>query len=129
MDHVETPKAKRKWYEPLLIVMLVAAICGLLGANSYYERINSQQKSLLYQLQILRNALNLYKLVNHTNPTSLTELATGSFEFPGEGVTRPYVLNAPIDKNGQVVDPFGSMYTYDAETGWIRSGTSGYEFW
>lgn len=120
---------KRKWYEVLLVLVLVGSVAGLMGASSYYEYKSNQQKSLLYQLQILRNTLNLYKLVTKSNPESLAELATGSYTFPGEEVARPYIQNAPIDKEGRVVDPFGSEYEYDSETGWIRSSTTGYEFW
>lgn len=122
-------RSSRKWFEHVLIVVLIAVVAFLVGSNVYYQNKSGKQKMMFYQLQILRSSINLFKLINDKNPESLKELASGYYKFPGETITRRYIENAPIDKNGNVVDPFGDSYYYDAPTGWIRSSTSGYEFW
>ena len=122
-------RPERKWFEPVLVLVLVGVVASLVGSNLYYQYKSGKQKMMFYQLQILRNSINLYKLVNSQNPKNVEELATGVYKFPGEELTRRYIENAPIDKNGYVVDPFGNKYYYDGNRGWIRSSTSGYEWW
>lgn len=120
---------KRKWYEGLSVTLIVIAVAFLVGSNVYYQQRAGKQRALFYQLQILRNSLNLYKMVNRKNPENLKVLATGIYKFPGDELTRRYVDNAPIDARGEVVDPFSNPYDYDSATGWLRSSTRGYEFW
>lgn len=122
-------KPERKWFEHTLVVMLVVVVGFLVASNLYYQDRSGRQKMLFYQLQILRSSINLYKFINGSNPANLEVLATGIYKFPGEELTRRYIENAPIDKDGKVVDPFGRSYYYDGRTGWIRSSSSGYEFW
>lgn len=122
-------KPARKWFEKALVLLLIAVVGVLVISNVYYQSKSGKQRTLFYQLQILRSSINLYKLVNLRNPESLDALAVEIYKFPGEGLTRRYIENAPIDKNGNVVDPFGKQYYYNKGTGWIRSASSGYEFW
>lgn len=122
-------KPQRKWFERVLVLLLIVVVGILVISNVYYQNRSSKQRALFYQLQILRSSINLYKLINMKSPENLEVLATEVFKFPGEGLTRRYIENAPIDKAGNVVDPFGKEYYYDAKTGWIRSASAGYEFW
>ena len=122
-------KPNRKWFEQLVIVMLVVVVGFLVISNVYYQNKAGKQKMLFYQLQILRTSINLYKFINGKNPEDLELLATEFYKFPGEEITRKYIDNAPINKAGNIVDPFGKEYYYDSKVGWIRSLTSGYEFW
>ena len=122
-------RPKRKWFEQAVVFFLVFIVGFLAVSNIYYQNKSGKQKAMFYQLQILRSAINLYKFINSRNPPDLGVLAGGVYKFPQEELARRYVENAPIDKNGIVVDPFGKPYYYDAETGWIRSLSKGYEFW
>jgi competence protein ComGC len=122
-------KPERKWFEHILVVALVVVVGFLVASNLYYQDKAGKQKMLFYQLQILRSSINLYKFIKGQNPPSLEVLAAGIYKFPGEELARRYIENAPIDKDGKVVDPFGKMYYYNGQTGWIRSSSSGYEFW
>jgi hypothetical protein len=119
----------RKWFEQALIAVLIVVVGFLAASNVYYQNRASKQRVLFYQLQILRSSINLYKFINSVSPANLEVLATGYYKFPGENLTKRYIENAPIDKDGTVVDPFGKIYLYDSSTGWIRSATEGYEFW
>ncbi len=122
-------RLQRKWFEKVLVVLLVIVVGFLVGSNVYYQYKSGKQRTLFYQLQILRSSINLYKLINNENPQDLKAIAAGYYKFPGDVVTKRYIENAPIDKDGNVVDPFSKAYYYDARTGWIRSATAGYEFW
>lgn len=122
-------KPQRKWFERVMVVMLIIVVSSLVGSNVYYQMKSGKQRTLFYQLQILRSSINLYKLINNKNPDSLEEIATGYYKFPGEEITKRYIENAPINKDGNVVDPFGKEYYYDGKTGWLRSSSTGYEFW
>ncbi len=122
-------RPERKWFENALVVVLVVVVGFLVASNLYYQDRAGKQKMLFYQLQILRNSINLYKFINVSNPANLEVLAAGIYKFPGEELSRKYIENAPIGKDGKVVDPFGKTYYYDVRTGWIRSSSSGYEFW
>lgn len=120
---------RRRIFEYLAYAAVIMIVLFLVGSNLYYQNKLSRQKTLFYQLEILRSSINLYKVINKGNPPSLIVLAKGVYQFPGDTETKRYIENAPIDKMGQVVDPFGGAYTYDSETGWVRSATKGYEFW
>jgi len=120
---------ERRWFEKLLVVVLVLVVAFLAVSNVYYQNKSGKQRTMFYQLQILRSSINLYKLINNRNPQSLESVVTEVYKFPGEDLARRYVENAPIDEKGDVVDPFGKAYYYDVKTGWVRSSTSGYEFW
>ena len=122
-------KPARKWFEYLLVLAVIIVVSFLVGSNVYYQQRAGKQRVMFYQLQILRSAINLFKVVNKAAPHSLVELAVGYYKFPGEGLTKRYIENPPIDEKGRVVDPFGNPYYYDSKTGWIRCATQGYEFW
>lgn len=122
-------KPKRKWFERVAVIGLVLVVGSLAASNVYFQDKFGKQRMLFYQLQILRNSINLYKIINNKSPETLEMLATGVYKFPGEDLTKRYIENAPIDKDGKVIDPFNKPYYYDSKTGWIRSSTTGYEFW
>ena len=122
-------RPSRKWFEQVLIVFLVVVVGFLVASNAYYQSRSGKQRTLFYQLEILRSSINLYKFINGRNPGNLEALAAVVYKFPNEEQTRRYIENAPIDREGKVIDPFQNPYFYDVKTGWIRSSTSGYEFW
>lgn len=124
---LESPN--RRWFEQTVILVLVVVVGFLVASNIYYQNKAGKQKMLFYQLQILRNSINLYKFINNKNPENLEILAAEYYKWPGEDITRKFIENAPIDKNGIVIDPFGKQYYYDGKTGWLRSASEGYEFW
>lgn len=119
----------RRWVEVLVLVLFLAVFGVLSFMNLQTERRLMHQKSLFFELQILRNAINLYKVVNKVQPPSLMVLATEVYRVPGEETTHAYMQSSPVDRDGSVQDPFGRKYQYDPATGWIRSTTEGYEFW
>lgn len=120
---------RRKGWENAALVAVVIVTVALMLASIRFERLVGNQKLLFYQLQALRTSVNLFKAMTKRNPASLAELANSEYSFEGENISRPYLELQPINKKGEIVDPFGRPYTYDSGTGWVRSRTSGYEFW
>lgn len=116
-------------WEVILVGAVAVITAAIVLGNIYFERKLDRQKSLFFQLQILRSGIQTYKLVHGRYPPSLEALATGTFRFPGEDVGRRYVENLPLEKEGKVADPFKKPYRYDPFRGWVNSDTDGYEFW
>lgn len=119
---------KRNWENAVLIVIVLVTV-GLMAASVRFERLVGNQKLMFYQLQALRTSVNLFKAITKRNPINLVELATSEYSFEGESASHRYLEVPPTDKKGEIVDPFGHPYFYDSGTGWVRSSTSGYEFW
>ncbi|MBI2975062.1 MAG: hypothetical protein HYY43_05685, partial [Deltaproteobacteria bacterium] len=58
----------RKWFEQVLVVVLIVVVGFLAASNVYYQNRAGKQRMLFYQLQILRSSINLYKFINNVNP-------------------------------------------------------------
>lgn len=119
----------RNILEYAVIITVVLVVAFLVGANIYYQRIDTRQRAMYYELQMIRSGINLFKVVEKRNPKNLVELAKGIYRFPGDEETRKYLTNVPFNEGGELVDPFGNEFIYDYKTGWVRSSTSGYEMW
>lgn len=116
--------------EKLALVGIVVLTLILLLASIRFEREVNRQKSLFYELQILRTSIQLFKAIEQDNPEALPELANGSYKFPNELEQRHFLEYTPnYDDKGQMCDPFGTPYVYNVKTAWVRSNTPGYEFW
>lgn len=126
---MEMKQPRRSVWENVLLVVVFLAILGFLAHSYFLEQKVYKQKALQYQLIIMRQGIMMFNMVERRYPTSLIELAASTYRLPGEKVNRRYVERFPIDKDGGILDPFGSPYTYDAKMGWVRSSTPGYEYW
>lgn len=120
---------KRPIWEWLLLVVVIAVSVMLVGSVFRYQVKIDRQNTMHSQLELLRTSLILYKSIYKSNPSDLKQLVEGTFTLPGEEVARRFIDRPPLLVNGKVVDPFGSPFLYDPATGWIKSGTKGYEFW
>lgn len=121
-------KGRAAW-EWLVFGLIVVVAVFLLGSTYGFQQKLEKEKALHNQLQVLRTAVLLYKSVNKANPTNLEILANGVFQLPDETLTRRYIEHPPTLSNGNLLDPFDNAYSYDVKNGWIKSTTSGYEFW
>lgn len=111
-----------------LFIVAIGAVY-FVAYTTYSDFRATKQRTLYYQLQILRMGVNIHQLVEHRNPTALEDLVTRTYQLPGDSVQRRFVEGFAADANGQIFDPFGNPYFYDRITGWVRSIASGYEFW
>ena len=111
-----------------LLVISVGAVY-FVAYTVYSDFKATKQRTLFYQLQILRMGVNIYQLLNHRNPGNLDELVTKTFRLPGDLNERRFVDGIAVDPDGRVFDPFGNPFFYDPLSGWVRSTTNNYEFW
>lgn len=128
-DPTKLAHPKRNFLEQLILVLVMVVVASLVGVNVYYQRQDTKQRALTYELQIIRSSINLFKIVEKRNPRNLKELAAAVYTFPGDRETKKFLINVPFDNDGSLVDPFGNSFFYDANAGWVRSGTPGYEMW
>ena len=126
---MEMKHPRRYLWENALLVVVFLAMLGFLAHSYFLEQKVYKQKTLHYQLIIVRQGIMMFNLVERRYPKSLLELAASTYRLPGEKVNRRYVERFPIDKEGQVLDPFGHPYISDKDMGWVRTSTPGYEYW
>ena len=123
-------RAQSRLPEKLALVSIVVLTLILLLASIRFEREVNRQKSLFYELQILRTSVQLFKAIQKENPPLLRAMAENSYQFPNEGQVRHYLEYVPhYNDKGEMCDPFRTPYIYNAKTAWVRSNTPGYEFW
>ncbi len=119
----------KKGYEKCALITIALLTVAVMGVSIYFERQLSNQKAMFFQLQAIRTSVNLYKAINKVTPSLLAVVADEEYKFPNEDIPRRYLSGAAVNDKGQILDPFGNPYFYDPATGWVRSSTSGYEFW
>lgn len=111
-----------------LLVVAVGAVY-FVAYTVYSDFRATKEVTLFYQLQILRMGVNIYQLVDHRNPANLGDMVTKTYQLPGDVSEKRFVEGIAADSDGRIFDPFGNPYSYDPISGWVRSVTSGYEFW
>ncbi len=119
----------RRFVERALLLVVSLGSVYFVAFTAYSDFKSTRQRALFYQLQILRMGVNIHQLVLHNNPANLLEVVTKTYRLRDEPVDRKFVEGIAIDTHGRIFDPFGNPYFYDPVTGWVRSTTSGYEFW
>ena len=119
----------RKWWENVVFLTLAVAMFAFVVNSYLLEQKVYKQRVLYYQLMLLRNGVNIYKLVNRENPDKLLTLAVESYTLPGDNTGYRYIERFPINAKSQVLDPFGKPYVYDKVHGWVMSTSPGYEMW
>lgn len=121
-------RLRRGMERAILFVVSFSAIC-FVTFSVYSDHKVYRQRTLFYQLQILRMGVNIYQLMHYENPKTLKDLLEMTYSFPGDRTERRYVEGITTDGEKNLIDPFGNLYQYDKLTGWVRSTTAGYEFW
>ena len=122
-------RGARRKLEGVGLTIVGLLTVALVVASLHFEREVGRQKTMFYQLQLMRTSVQLYKAVRHVNPPTLKTLVTEEYRFPAEPIPRRFLEYPPFDDAGQLSDPFGSPYRYDVTRGWVTSTTSGYERW
>ena len=119
-----------------LFVMSVLAVVLI----SRYERLTSeaQEAALRTGLVNIRQSIELFKMLNNRNPEDINELLENEVMLPArigkEGPTgsifvHKYLMLQATDAKGNIIDPFGNPFSYDAWRGEVKSTTKGYEAW
>jgi len=113
---------RKRWY-PLISLAVVMAFV-ITGISIQIARKSEKEKTLIYQLQELRQVVRIYVQVHHQIPPSLPVALDAQYSFG-----HPFQWKFARDALGMPLDPFGNSFQYDTSTGWARSKTLGYEEW
>ncbi len=97
-----------------------------------------KEAALIMEISNLRRAVNLYAMINKRRPSSLRQLIAEKAALAKRDIESneyrimivgSYVEGMTADHEGYPLDPFGSRYSYDPETGMVHPSTRGYESW
>ncbi len=116
------------WEIVVLIVIFVVAISFMARTYNLEDKVG-KERALMYELAMLRQGVNLFKIVKQRFPGSLVELATASYTLPDDVRRRRFVEFVTVNGDGEIVDPFETPFAYDSAGGWVASQTPGYGSW
>jgi len=140
----------RTVFETLLALIIIGIL--LVGAITYFQRATKVVKeyALMSELGNIRISVLLYFVINKKFPDSLKQMVDEKIILPFQdteaikkmtgnaGITvqtgtiiidRTYLEKMSMDKEGNILDPFGNPYTYDARLGKVSSSTQSYGGW
>lgn len=141
----------RTVFETLLTLIMVGIL--LIGAITYFQRATTVVKeyALISELSNIRTSILLYCVINKKFPDSLKQMLDEKILLPfhdtetlkkmaGQSpdlnlqtgtiiIDRAYLEKIAMDKDGNITDPFGNPYNYDARLGKISSSTPNYGGW
>jgi len=141
----------RTVFEMILTLTLIGIL--LIGAVTYLERTTTiiKEYSLISELSNMRTTILLYFVINKKFPDSLKQMVNEKILLPFHDtetlkkmaaessglnlqsgtiiIDRTYLEKIAMDKDGNITDPFGHPYDYDARVGRISSSTPHYEGW
>ena len=114
------------------LVLLIIFIGAFIFVGMTFMKSNrvNKERALYYQLQMMRQGVNTFQLVEKRLPKNLIELAAATYKVSGNKRAMRFIgSNLLIDKKGQILDPFGNPYKYDSKSGWTSSATPQYAKW
>ena len=141
----------RTVFEMLLALIIIGIL--LIGAVTYLQRTTTviKEYSLISELSNIRTTILLYFVINKKFPDSLKQMLDEKIILPFHDtetlkkmagqtpglnlqsgtiiIDRTYLEKIAMDKDGNITDPFGNPYNYDARLGKISSSTPNYGGW
>ncbi len=114
---------KQHWYGIILAAIVVAL--GFAAFNIQAARKAEKEQAMIYQLKQLREAVELYEKVQKAKPAELKAAMVVTIN----GKVVPIQWTFQKDASGNPLDPFGVPYQFDKKSGWVKSGSKGYESW
>ena len=127
----EKGQAGRTTFETLLITSLVGILLVIAISNFLTSVRLVREVALRSELGHIRTAVIIYITVNRRYPVSLRDMVREGYTLPtGSGLIKyKYIEGMAVDKDGNLLDTFGAPFTYESETGWVKSSSEGYESW
>ena len=92
----------------------------------------TKEYALISELSNIRTSILIYYILNKKYPNSLGQMMDEKIILPFQADTvidRTYLERASLNKEGEILDPFGNPYKYDRLTGKLNSSTSDYTAW
>lgn len=124
--------------EAVITLCLIGVLFGVFV--SIYPRMarEAQETALRSGLSNIRASIRLFRMLNGRDPRSLAELVEKEVLMParvgadapsGSVFQQKYLMERSVDKQGNIVDPFGNPFAYDPLRGEVKATTAGYENW
>lgn len=113
---------RKKVYKVVAVAVLL--VLALTGVAIHFARKSEKERALIYQLQQLRVAVQIFIKVNHQKPPTLSSVIDAQYNFG-----HPWRWRFERDSAGTPLDPFGNPFKYDPDSGWISPQTPDYENW
>ncbi len=114
---------KSDWYVTFGIIFVIIMIYGTM-IWQFHSRL--REEALMSELKSLRLAVATFNYIHQRNPKDMQELEESVFKTKS-GSERPLV--SPYLKQKGLIDPFGNVYRYDPENGWVETTTEKYSGW
>ncbi len=122
----------------LTLIEFLIALClisVLAGAFIYFAGSTlraGREEALKNELGNIRMSVELYRVINGRLPQDLTELMNQNLTLENDRgiiLVKEYLRPFRIDKEGCLLDPFMSRYSYNMKTGVVKSETAEYQDW
>lgn len=128
---LQSCQAGRTVFETLLITSLFGILLVVAVSNFLTSVKLAKETALRVELSNMRTSVILYLTLNRRYPESLKNMTNEGYALPtGNGhIKYKYLEGMAVDGNGDLLDPFGSPFTYEKKKGWVKSSTKGYESW
>ena len=107
-------------FELVSSFLIIFILIGTFGTYAFKVVVIAKEIALQNELANLRLSVELYKAFNGGYPEDLNQV----YEIPDYFVTIDR-----LDKEGNLLDPFGKRYYYNPITGRLRSQTEKYKKW
>lgn len=117
-----TKVTRKKWYS--VVGVGVALALAITAVAIHFARKSEKERTLIYQLQQLRYAVQIFIKVHQQKPPTLSAAIDAQYDFG-----HPWRWRFGRDSAGAPLDPFENPFRYDPDSGWIASQTRGYENW
>jgi len=118
--------------ETLLVCIVVSILIGTV--IPYYQRLAQQAKEATLQTALanIRKAIELYYVLQGKYPDKLEDLVGARYIIPvreDTPIAGEYLRAQAMNKEGNLLDPFGNKYQYNHKDGTVSSKTDGYQKW
>ena len=122
----------RTVYEALLLLSLVGILLAVAVSMFLGSVTSAREVALKSELGNIRTAVALYHILNKRFPDSLKGMVEEEYVLSFQEapvLKRTYLENISVDKEGNILDPFGGLFIYNRSNGKVQSSTSAYEDW
>lgn len=112
---------RKKWY--MVIVTAIVLAFAITGLSIHFSRKSEKEQAMIFELRQLRSAVEIYVKIHREKPPDLPTALDA--EYPFQTPKWSMGRNAA----GMPLGPFGNLYRYNSQSGWVSSTTKGYEQW
>ena len=100
--------------ELLLVMAILVVMASMVGFGFLKMFGNAKEDATRSQISTLKQACRQYKIDVQRFPTELRDLVVQPAQVPQNKWRGPYLSTDNLPANGQILDPFGGTYTYNA---------------